>query len=129
MKLEFPAGSDVALVRITGKRKNCEKAHVRILFPGGHVEVTRALDGDGSDYWVHLHVNQVQDGHNDYSEEDTARITDARLDVHGKHVSETSAVDFDSPNLYHIGLRVTRQADDERVAELRRKLLKDSLNS
>jgi hypothetical protein len=111
MKLQFPAGSDVALVRITGDVKQCEPAHVRIVFPGGNVEVTRAVDGEEADYWVHVHVDRPGSGYYVKGETDTARIIDARLDAHntGNGSSYLDAAQFDNPDLYHIAIRVKRE--------------------
>lgn len=82
MKLQFPAGSDVAIVRISGSVKACEPAHVRISFPGGDVEVVRAKDGEDADYWVHVRVNRPGDGQYIKGDTDTARVIDARIDAH-----------------------------------------------
>jgi hypothetical protein len=63
-------GTDVACLKITGDPRNNEPAHVRILFPFGHVEVTRATDGPGADYWVHVYVNTSKSGHHVPEDED-----------------------------------------------------------
>ncbi len=112
MKLQFPAGSDVALVEITGNRKNNEPAHVRISFPGGDVEVVRAKDGDDADYWVHLRVNRPSDGGNIPGETDLARVIDARIDARntGNGSSHQDAKVFENPEIYHVALRVKREA-------------------
>lgn len=104
-KLQYPAGSDVAVITITGNRKNNEPAHTRIAFPGGDVEVVRARDGDDADYWVHLRVNRPGDGHGIDGETEQAKIIDARIDIHG---TEQKAVEFKHPEIYHVALRVCR---------------------
>jgi hypothetical protein len=111
MKLELPAGSNVAIVRITGERKSCEPAHVRIVFPGGDVEVVRAKDGEDADYWVHLRVNRPNDGHFIPEETDAARVIDARIDANetGTGSSLLEAKLFKNPNIYHVALRVKRE--------------------
>lgn len=105
MKLQFPSGSDVALVEITGNKCNNEPAHVRIMFPGGDVEVVRAVDGDDADYWVHLRVNRPSDGMALDGETEQAKIIDARIDIRG---ADQKAVDFKHPETYHVAMRVCR---------------------
>ena len=109
MKLQS-FGTDGVGVRITGKPKNCEPEFVRIEFPGGQVEVVRAKDGEDADYWVHLKV--YPENHPDRWPGDgleAARATDARLDIIGKHASDSDIGDFENPNLYHMAVRVTRK--------------------
>ncbi|RRJ97835.1 hypothetical protein Ga0100231_005085 [Opitutaceae bacterium TAV4] len=108
MKLVRPSGSDVALVEITGDRKNREPASVRIVFPGGHIEVTRATDEDRPAYWVHVYVNRPEAGGHIPGETETARFVDARLDQNDKHSAEANLGDFARPQLYHVALRVQR---------------------
>lgn len=103
-------GTDGVGIRITGKVKNREPEFVRIEFPGGQVEVVRARDGADADYWVHLKVYPAN--HPDrYPGDDleSARVTDARLDITGKHASDSKLGDFNNPNLYHMAVRVTRE--------------------
>lgn len=111
MKLQFPAGSDVALVKITGDVKQCEPAHVRIVFPGGSVEVVRAKNGKDADYWVHLHIDRPESGHYIKGDTDTARVIDARIDAHNTDngASWQDAKEFDNPNVYHVAFRVKRE--------------------
>lgn len=56
-KISIPVGSDVAIVEVTGKIKNQEPGTVRVIFPGGEVEVSRVTVEGKVDYWVHLVVN------------------------------------------------------------------------
>jgi hypothetical protein len=105
MKLERPSGSDVAQIRITGNPKNCEPAHVRILFPGGHMEVTRATDGEGADYWVHVWVNFKE--HSSFIPEETieGEIIDSRHDsLKGGALSLPLRKDA-----YHVAVRVRQK--------------------
>ncbi len=108
MKLQFKAGSDVAIVTIKGNPKSPEPAHVRIAFPGGDVEVVRATDGENADYWVHLRVNRPSDGSHIPDETETAKIIDARVDSHNSGVA--SQVEFENPETYHVAFRVKRNA-------------------
>ena len=63
------------------------------------------------DYWVHIRVNTPKCGHFDPSEVEFGTIKNARLDLHGKNGGEPNVGDFDSPQLYHLAVRVgaTRQ--------------------
>jgi len=109
MKLERN-GTESARVVITGDPRNREPEHVRVDFPGGQVEVVRARDGTDADYWVHLRV--YGENHPDRWPGDgleAARVTDARLDIVGKHASDSDIGDFENPNLYHMAVRVTRE--------------------
>lgn len=114
LRLEFPAGSDVALVRIKGNKRNPEPSHVRIVFPGGTVEVVRATDTDRPDYWVHVQVDRPESGWFIKGETETARIVDARLDAEdGKSCTERDLGDFDNPGLYHVALRIRQTPEDD----------------
>ena len=108
MKLIRPSGSNVALIEISGNPKDTEPAEFRVMFPGGHVEITRATDDACPAYWVHLYVNRPEAGGHIPGETQTARIVDARLDQNGKHSSEANLGDFSNPELYHVALRVKR---------------------
>jgi len=111
MKLQFPTGSDVAMVTITGNPKSCEPAHVRINFPGGSVEVTRAVDGKDADYWVHLFVDRKGSGHYIEGETETARIINARIDANETGTGSSKVegeLMFKNSNIYHVALRVKK---------------------
>lgn len=101
---------------ITGNPKNCEVEMYSIRFPGGEVNVTRAVDGDPeTDYWVHVSCNNP--GTSYYTPYDgdigevPSRFVDARLDQTDKHASESNLGDFERPELYHVALRVSRKTD------------------
>ena len=89
-------------VELFGDRKRPEPEYFRVRFPGGDVDLVRLDDGS---YWVHVRVNRPDDGGNP-QERIFAQITDARLDVRGKHAAETDAGDFKHPGLYHLAVRV-----------------------
>lgn len=108
MKLQFPAGSDVAQVCITGNPKSPEPAHVRILFPGGHVEVVRATDGKDADYWVHVSVNKPASQSVIAEDTELAELIDARID---RHNTSTGASWVEHPfnkDDYHVAFRIKR---------------------
>lgn len=114
LKLQFPDGSDVALLRIEGNPRRPEPAHVRIVFPGGNVEVTRATEGPGADYWVHIQVDRPESPWFVRGETETARIIDARLDAEdGKGAAERDLGDFRNAQLYHVALRIHRTPGDD----------------
>jgi hypothetical protein len=115
LKLEW-MGNDVALVRITGDRKNTEPEHVRIAFPWGDVEVVRATDDDRPDYWVHIRVNQPDaNGFFVPGETQAGGIKDARLDQTDKAAYLADTGDFGRPELYHLAVRVGATGGTGRV--------------
>lgn len=120
-------GTDAFGLEMTGDPRNMEASHYRIVFPGGHLEVTRAQDNPNPDYWVHVYVNHKGSPSFD-PDEPPARITDARLDLHDRSAGEVDIGDFDNPALYHLAVKVTHGAaakigkrgeDDERTEEPR----------
>lgn len=107
-RIHIPAGSDVAIVDITGNPKNLEPGHVRIIFPGGEMELVRASDGPGAEYWCHVRINSADDAAETDGLLVQGKLADARLDVRGKHASDCDAGDFAHPGLYHLAVRVGR---------------------
>ena len=97
-------GTDVQGVKLKGNPKNPEPESFRVQFPGGDVDVTRTTDNE---YWVHIRVNRP--GNSIDEEEPNGHITDARLDIVGKHASETKVGDFENPDLYHLAVRITKE--------------------
>lgn len=104
-------GDDAAMVVITGNPRNQEPTHVRIIFPGGEVEVTRASNGPGADYWCHIRVVHRKDDEVVVDGEKPAHVTDARIDLKNKHASESNAGDLHDPEMYHLAVRVTRDKE------------------
>ncbi len=104
----YKDGDDAARVEITGDPRNQEPTHVRICFPGGEVEVTRAKDGPDADYWCHVRIVRPHDDEVVVHGERPATVTDGRIDVKGKHASDAAAGDLNHPDLYHLAVRVTR---------------------
>lgn len=96
-------GSEVWGVELTGDpKKQPEKPHFRVAFPGGDIDIARTTDGE---YWVHVNVNRVENGGYE-PESDTGRITDARLDIHGKSTTEADLGDFGHEGLFHIAFKI-----------------------
>lgn len=95
-------GTEVQGVRLQGNPKNPEPEIFRVAFPGGDVDVTRTTNNE---YWVHIRVNTERDivGNDDLV---VGKLVDARLDIEGKHASETNAGDFADPKLYHLAVRI-----------------------
>lgn len=98
-------GTEVQGVWLRGDRRNPEPESFRVAFPGGDVDVVRTTDGE---YWIHVRVNSADDARVSDGELVEGRLVDARLDVRGKHASETDAGDFADPGLYHLAVRVAR---------------------
>lgn len=99
-------GTDCEGIVLRGSDKHPEPDHVRIMFPGGDLEIVRATDGDKPDYWVHVRINHPDHGANVPGETMHAKLVDARLDQLGKSASESNLGDFENPNLYHVAIRV-----------------------
>lgn len=101
-------GTNAEGIELTGNVKSCEPQHVRITFPGGEVEVTRAVDGPNPDYWVHVALTHPD---RDGWDEDAimGRVCDARLDQVDKSSSEANVGDLNRKELYHLALRVRPQ--------------------
>ncbi len=91
-------------VTLEGNPQKPEPDHFRVCFPGGDVDLTRCDDGS---YWVHVYVNRPEAGHMT-PDKPTARLTAARIDIHGKHASEVDAGDFGHEKAYHVAVRVKR---------------------
>lgn len=108
-KITQPAGSDAAIVEITGNPRNQEPTHMRIVFPGGEMELVRAADGEGADYWCHVRILRPQD--DDVIASDGERVPGhvvaGRIDVKGKHASESDEGDLRNPDFYHLAVRVS----------------------
>lgn len=113
LKLER-MGEKVMGVNITGNPKNQEPESIRIHFPFGDVEVTRAVDGKSTqqtEYWVHVYVNNPTNT-NYCPDADSGAfagpgvIIDARLDQTDKHASESNLGDFGRAELYHVAVKI-----------------------
>lgn len=97
-------GDAVMGVRLEGNPRKPEPDHFRVVIPGGDVDITRCTDGT---YWVHVRVNNP--AHPSFVFDDApGRITDARLDIAGKHASECDVGDFGNPGLYHLAVKIAR---------------------
>lgn len=109
LRVDYPSGSECAIVNVTGDKRNQEPESVEIRFPWGYVGVTRAQDGKPlleTQYWVHVYVNHEMNGSYVKGETVCGQITDARLDQSDKHASETNVGDFDRAELYHLAVKV-----------------------
>lgn len=97
-------GTAVQGVTLRGRRSNPEPESFRVRIPGATIDVVRARDEDGSDYWIHVSLN----GENEREALGVpeGRLVDARVDLKGKHASETDAGDLASPDLYHLAVRI-----------------------
>jgi len=98
-----PFGSNVLGVRLEGDRRQPEPAEFRVSFQGGDISVVRCTDGS---YWAHVSVDHEQAGWFDSGSMKAARLTDARLDIVGKHAAETNPGDFLNDGLYHLAVRI-----------------------
>jgi hypothetical protein len=107
MRLKITSfGQSAEGIALSGNPESGEPDHVRITFPGGCVEVTRATDGNNPDYWVHVLVNHPKDGMNVAGETLNGKLVDGRLDIHGKHAADVNVGDFENPDVYHVAVRI-----------------------
>lgn len=102
-------GQSAEGIALRGDPKSPEPDHVRITFPGGDVEVTRASEGDSkTDYWVHIRVNKQGCGMFCPGEDQAASIIDARLDQTDKDSMGAKLGDFNRAELYQLAVRIHR---------------------
>jgi hypothetical protein len=102
-KLDWSGGTEVATLTLYGNpKKQAEPETVRVNLPFGDVDITRCADGS---YWVHVRKDTAQDVREE-SAERAGRFIDARVDVKGRHASESSAGDFGHPDTYHVAVRI-----------------------
>lgn len=95
-------GTNVLGVRLLGDKRQPEPEEFRVAFPGGSISVTRTTDGD---YWAHVVVNHPGATFHD-PDSPSGSIADGRVDVLGKHASESSAGDLGNPQAYHAAIRI-----------------------
>ncbi len=97
-------GDNAMGVVLDGNPQRPEPIYFRVVIPGGEVDIVRTSDDD---YWVHVRVNHLGHGSFCHSEEVPGRILDARLDLTSKHTVDVDVGDFNSPDLYHLAVRIT----------------------
>ena len=96
-------GEEVQGVELRGDpRARPEPTHFRVALPFGDVDVARCSDGT---YWVHVRVNSEDDARA-LDDQVAGKLLDARIDVRGKHASESDAGDFAHPDAYHVAVRI-----------------------
>lgn len=85
-------------------RREPESAEHIINFPGGHVAVMRTSDGS---YWAHITREREE-----HAPGEAGVFIDSRVDVEGKHASETNTPEakgaLGDPNVYHVAIRIGR---------------------
>jgi hypothetical protein len=104
-------GDNVIGVVLEGDPKKPEPIHFRVVFPGGDIDIART--SNNQDYWVHVRVDHPDDGNDPYREVMDARIVDARLDCRDKDATCMDVGDFNNPTLYHLAVRITREAEND----------------
>ena len=97
-------GTKVQGIELLGDPRSLEPDTIRISFPWGDVDVTRAADDIKPDYWVHIRVNRPDDG--DSPDREFGRVVDGRADILGKHTSDVDPAWLADPNTYHVAVRV-----------------------
>lgn len=103
-------GETVQGIRLKGNPKDPEPESVRIVFPGGDIDLVRCDDGS---YWVHVRVDSDEDVKTSDRAKRVGRVVDVRVDYRDHHheaeshvESQLSPVDFGTPGPYHLAVRV-----------------------
>ena len=94
-------GEKVLGVTLEGDKSKPEPIHFRVVFPFGDVDVVRCTNGE---YWIHTRVNKANDGNR--PDRTMGKFIDARLDIIGKHASDTDEGDFNDPDMFHCAVKV-----------------------
>jgi hypothetical protein len=97
-------GSKVQGIELKANKNSPEPEEFRIKIPGGDVSIVRTTD---CQFWVHVRVNRPESTID--LEDSMGRIVDARLDIHGKHASDSDVGDFGHRDLYHLAVRVAQE--------------------
>lgn len=104
-------GETVQGIRLDGNPKTPEPESVRIVFPGGDVDLVRCDDGS---YWVHVRVDSDEDVKTSDRAKRVGRVVDVRVDYRerGHHLDQAhieaqmTPIDFGTPGPYHLAVRV-----------------------
>lgn len=99
-------GSAVLGVRLLGNPKLPEPDEFRVSFPGGDISIARLDDGS---YWAHIRVEHAK---NDFraGNEPSYHVGQGRMDCYGKHSSECDLGETNNPDLYHVAIKIKRDA-------------------
>ena len=104
-------GDEVQGIRLGGDPAKCpEPTHVRVVFPGGDVDIARCEDGS---YWVHVRVNRPEDAEVVTGDAVAGRLVGGRADVRGRAASDCDPGDIAHPDLEHVAIRVARAAREQ----------------
>ena len=96
-------GDNVLGVKLEGNPSKPEPIHFRVVLPFGDVDIVRCSDNS---YWVHTRINHAQDGYGPH--DINGKFIDGRIDIRGKHASDTNPGDFAHPDAYHVALKVDK---------------------
>ena len=97
-------GDECQGICLRGDPATCpEPTHVRVVFPGGDVDVVRCDDGS---YWVHVRVNRPDDAEVVTGDAVAGALVDGRADVRGRSTSDCDPGDLADPDLEHVAIRV-----------------------
>jgi len=102
-------GTEVQGLRLRGDKRSPEPTHVRIVFPGGDVDVARTENGE---YWVHVRVDSEEDLKG--GGQRVGVVRDTRLDC--RDIGLSGPIDLvealgleSNETIYHLALRVARR--------------------
>jgi hypothetical protein len=116
MKIESFGSKHVGVVLKGNPKEETELESFSIFFPGGIATVTRATDGAGGDYWVHIVRNDQNRLDN---APDTGAVmgflTDARIDKDDKPTSQIDVGELRDPSVYHVAFRISRTNKAEEI--------------
>lgn len=97
-KFNTTTSEDALTIHVKGDKRNPEPGSLIVLFPGGHIELTRCTDGT---YWAHI-AREVG------NEKQKGEIIDSRID----YTPEAYAVHRNIPSIpaheeiQHIAVRI-----------------------
>lgn len=109
LKVEW-FGTQAQGVTLRGDPRSPEPEHLRIVFPGGDVDLVRCDDGS---YWAHVRVDGPTDAREN-PDKVAGRIMDVRVDYRerDRHLDQAhveagmSPIAFGEPGPYHLAVRI-----------------------
>ena len=87
-----------------GDKRSPEPSEARILFPGGHISVTRTRDGN---YWAHFGIERGRHVTPDTpGQEPCGEILKARIDKDNEHASADSGAPLMNQHIEHVAILI-----------------------
>lgn len=102
-KAKVVHSEDAVTVVFKGNPKNPEPSSGIIIFPGGHVEVSRSSDGT---YWAHIQIQEESDATGNPAGE----VVSSRVDYHHPYGNKNGIPKVpDHEHIQHIAVRVSKR--------------------